>query len=149
MQPHELDRIESQLGVPLPAAYRATMVAYPFPPDHQAAELWMPDSSAVLLELNRDITGREADGQPWPKQLVFIGGDGGEEDFVLDTRVAAGPVFAYEKESGHLRALAPDFAAWLATIAEWQAEIERDATAMREAYARKRWWQFWIRPYPP
>jgi hypothetical protein len=68
---------------------------------------------------------------------------------VLDVRAAAAPVLAYERESGHLRALAPNFAAWLTTLRDWQAEVDQDAEAMREAYRRKRWWQFWIRRYPP
>jgi len=149
MQAHDLDRIETQLGVSLPAVYRATMLAYPFPPQHQAAELWMPDDAAVVLDMNRPTPERLSDGQPWPRHLVFIGGDGGEEDFVLDTRAADAPVFAYEAESGHLRALAPDFSAWLTMLRDWEAELDRDAAAMREAYLRKRWWQFWIRRYPP
>jgi hypothetical protein len=78
---------------------------------------------------------------------VFIGGDGCEEEFVLDVRGAA-PVFAYEIESGRLRGVAPDFAAWLTTLRDWQAEVDRDAEAMRGAHLRKRWWQFWIGPPP-
>ena len=88
-------------------------------------------------------------GKPWPPHLVFIGTDGGEEDFVLDVRTAAAPVLAYERESGDVRTLAPDFAAWLAMLRDWQAEMDHDAAEMRAAYARKRWWQFWIRRYPP
>lgn len=148
MQPPGLDRIEKLLGVSLPVAYRETMLAYPFSPDHQAAELWMPNNATVVLEMNRSIPERRLDGDRWPRHLLFIGGDGGEEEFVLDVRGPAAPVFAYELETGRLRALAPDFAAWLTTLRDWQAEIDRDAEAMREAYRHKRWWQFWIRRYP-
>ena len=148
MQPLDLDRIESLLGVSLPSIYRDTMLAYPFPADHQAAELWMPDDAAVVLDMNRPVPERRLGADPWPRHLVFIGGDGGEEEFVLDVRGAAAPVFTYEIESGCLRALAPDFAAWLTTLRDWQAEVDRDAEAMREAYLRKRWWQFWIRRPP-
>ena len=145
----DLDRIESLLGVSLPAAYRETMLAYPFSPDHQAAELWMPNDAATVLDMNRPVPERQLAGGPWPAHLVFIGEDGGEEEFVLDVLAAAAPVLAYERESGHLRALAPNFAAWLTMLRDWQAEVDQDAEAMREAYRRKRWWQFWIRRYPP
>ena len=149
MQRSDLDRIENLLGVSLPAAYREAMIVYPFSPDHQAAELWMPNSAAIILNLNRPVPERRLAGEPWPRHLVFIGGDGGEEEFVLDVGAAGAPVFAYELESGRLRALAPDFAAWLTALRDWQAEVDQDAKDMREAYLRKRWWQFWIRPYPP
>lgn len=149
MERSDLDRIENVLGVLLPGAYRETMLAYPFSPDHQAAELWMPNDAAIILDMNRPVPERQLAGKPWPQHLVFIGGDGGEEEFVLDVGATAAPVFAYELESGHLRALAPDFAAWLATLRDWQTEVDQNATAMREAYRHKRWWQFWIRPYPP
>ena len=144
MTQHDVDRIQRVLGVSLPDAYCATMLAYPFPPEHQAAELWMPDDVDIVLELNRAIRQLPLANQPWPTHLVIIGDDGGEEAFVLDTRTASGPVLVYERESSHLRSLAPDCQTWLATLRDWQAEVDRDAAAMREAYARKRWWQLWI-----
>jgi hypothetical protein len=149
MHPHEFDRMEQTLGVPLPAPYRAVMLDYPFPPSHQAAELWMPDSATIVLDMNRPIAERRLAGKAWPSHLVFIGSDGGEEDFVLDARTASAPVLAYERESGDVRPLAPDFATWLAMLRDWESEVERDAEAMRAASERKRWWQFWIPRYPP
>ena len=148
MHAHDVHRIEHALGLSLPAAYVATMLDYPFPPAHQAAQLWMPDDASVVLEMNRQNPARRLAGGPWPSHLVFIGSDGGEEDFVLDVRAAASPVLAYERESGDVRALAPDFPAWLTTLRGWQEEIDQDVAAMRAAYERKRWWQFWI-PRPP
>ena len=149
MHVDDFDRIEQALGLSLPAAYRATMLKYPFPPTHEAAQLWMPRDPAIVLEMNQPIPERRLVGTPWPSHLVFIGSDGGEEDFVLDVRAAAAPILAYERESGNVRALAPDFAAWIAMLREWQAEIDRDVAAMREASERRRWWQFWIPRYPP
>ena len=149
MHATDLQRIEQALGLALPAAYRAAMLAYPFPPTHEAAELWMPDDAALVIEMNRPGAERRLAGTPWPSHLVVIGSDGGEEDFVVDVREAAAPVLAHERESGEVRALAPDFAAWLAMLREWQEEIDRDDAAMRSASRRRRWWQFWIPRYPP
>jgi|SRR5829696_6566225 len=109
----------------------------------------MPDDAAIVTRMNASIPERRLAGKPWPSCLLFIGSDGGEEEFVLDVRTAAVPVLAYERESGDLRALASDFTAWLALLRDWQAEIDRDAAAMRTAYERKRWWQYWIPRYPP
>jgi hypothetical protein len=82
MHAHDLHRIEQALGLSLPAAYRAAMLDYPFPPTHEAAQLWMPDDAATVQEMNRPIPDRRLAGKPWPSYLVFIGSDGGEEDFV-------------------------------------------------------------------
>jgi hypothetical protein len=133
----------------LPAAYRAGMLDYPFPPAHEAAHLWMPDDASLVIEMNRRVHERRLAGEPWPPHLVLIGSDGGEEDFVLDTRARAAPVLAYERESGDVRPLAPDFAAWLQMLRDWQAELDQDAREMRAASERKRWWQFWIPRYRP
>ena len=51
MHADDLNRIEQALGLSLPAAYRATMLEYPFPPTHEAAQLWMPHDPAIVLEM--------------------------------------------------------------------------------------------------
>ena len=65
MQRSDLDRIENLLGVSLPVAYREAMLAYPFAPDHQAAELWMPNDAAIILDMNRPIPERRSAAEPW------------------------------------------------------------------------------------
>jgi hypothetical protein len=42
MDAQALDRIEQALALSLPAAYRATMLDYPYPASHEAAQFWMP-----------------------------------------------------------------------------------------------------------
>jgi hypothetical protein len=58
-------------------------------------------------------------------------------------------VSIYELETGRLKPLVPDFIAFV----QWQrselAKIEADERALADAYRNKKWWQFWIRPYPP
>jgi hypothetical protein len=51
----DLDRIEATLGVALPRRYRVTMLAYPFAPDHEAAQGRMPDDLEFVLEQNQII----------------------------------------------------------------------------------------------
>ena len=140
MNAADLDRIEETLGVSLPARYRDTMLAYPFLPDHEAAQGCMPDDANVVLKANAD---RQSN---WPHDLVCIGDDGSEEQFLLDCRSDLGAVIVYELETGKLRPLAPHFDAWLAQLHAWQREVADDQAYLRRRYEQRRWWQFWIGP---
>ena len=149
MTAEDLDRIERSLGIALPAAYRTTMITYPFPADSLAAELWMPDDAQRVLALNESYRHSPRGPTDWPRHLFLLGDDGGEEAFVLETSAAPYPVRIYELETGRLKPLVADLHAFV----QWQwdqlAEIEADERAMADAYRNKKWWQFWIRPYPP
>jgi hypothetical protein len=149
MTAQDLDRIELSLGIALPAEYRTVMMAYPFPSDSSAAELWMPDDAERVLVLNEGYRRGPGRSTDWPRHLFLLGDDGGEEAFVLDTSAVPYPVAAYQLETGRLRPLVGDFQAFM----QWQwdelAKIEADEQVMAETYRNKKWWQFWIRPYPP
>jgi hypothetical protein len=140
----ELGTIEHALSVKLPAAYRDAMMAYPFPADSSAAELWVLNHVGQLLELNAEH--RHASEGRWDPQLLVIGTDGGEETFVLDTVRAPYPVLIYEMETGSLKPCAPDFTSFIQMQREELDRIEADERALAEAYRTKRWWQFWLRP---
>ena len=140
----ELDLLESSLGLSLPEPYRRVLLEYPLPRDPDATELWLSDSPAELRELNDGW--RKAGRSP---QLVVIGGDGGEECYVLNTRTPPYAVLAYSYETDELEPYAASFPEFVERQRHEYHSIERDRQRMAEAYANKRWWQFWIRPYPP
>jgi len=137
-----LDLLEQRLALPLPAPYRATMLAYPFAPDSSAAELWLLDDLPKLLEFNSKRAGS------WPSGFFVIGTDGGELTYLLDTTTPPFAVVAYDVETGKLEAQAPDFEAFARLLQDNLSSIGADERAMAEAYRNKKWWQFWIRPYP-
>jgi hypothetical protein len=136
----DLDRIEDALDVTLPARYRETMLDYPFPPEHEAAQGCMPDDVAYVLKANADRQ------ESWPSELVIIGDDGSEEQFLVDGRSELAPVMVYELETGKLRPLARDFDAWLAQLEAWHREVADDQAYLQRRYKERRWWQFWIGP---
>lgn len=140
MNSADLDRIEETLDVVLPPLYRSTMLDYPFAAEHEAAQGCMPDNAAFVLKAN-------ADRQPnWPRELIVIGDDGSEEQFLLDCRSEFGPVIVFEVETGKLRPLARDFDTWLAQLEAWQREVADDQAYLLRRYKQRRWWQFWIGP---
>jgi hypothetical protein len=116
MTADDLDHIERTLGIVLPAEYRQTMMAYPFPADSSAAELWMPNDVGRVLALNEDYRRGTHGLTSWAQHLFLVGDDGGEEAFVLDTSTPPYPVVVYELETGHLRPQAGDFPAFV----QWQ-----------------------------
>jgi hypothetical protein len=142
MSPAQLDELERYLGVTLPYEYRAALLDYPLPRDPHSTEMWLCDEAAELRELNRNW---RAGGQP--PHLVLIGGDGGEESYILDTSAARSPVLAYSYETGTMAGYAGSFSEFLERQHTEYEAIEEDRRGMAEAYAKKRWWQFWIRPW--
>ena len=140
MTPDAIASLERSLALRLPAPYRETMDSYPFDPDSSAAELWLLDDPQKLLLLNR------ARPNVWPRGFFAVGTDGGELTYLLDTGTPPFPVLAFNLESGKLEPHAPSFPTFVKLLQDELALIEADERATAEAFRRKKWWQFWIRP---
>jgi hypothetical protein len=149
MTPSDFEQLERSLGIRLPDTYRDAMLAYAFPPDSPAAELWLPDHAKTTLETNRQIRAVTLDGRPWPQHLIAIGGDGGEEMYLLDCATSPYAVLVFDIETGGTRPCAASFTEFLDK--QWKAlrDLDEDERRMAEAYRKRKWWQFWIRLYPP
>jgi hypothetical protein len=140
----DLEGLQSALGVRLPQEYVGALLEYPLPRDPHSTDMWLLDDPAELRELN---DGWRKMGRP--AELIVIGGDGGEESYVLDTRTGPYPVLVYALEADELMPYASSFQEFLERQHDEFRNIELDRQRMADAYANKRWWQFWIRPYPP
>jgi hypothetical protein len=145
MRDEDLDRIEATLGVKLPAEYRATMREYPFPPGSPAAELWLPPDADWVIQKSRVWSESGQSHRAWSARYVALGGDGGEERYVLDLGTSPPSVLAADAEEQAVEPLAPDWPSWLAMLEEWHAEVEEDDRHEAGHRSNKRWWQFWIR----
>ena len=138
MTEQDLQALESHLGSPLPAFYRATLSDYPFDPDSCAAEYLLPDNSQFVIELNS--SGLLLDGVEKP---FFIGSDGGEESYFIDASKADSGVYVYDVETGEHRQLVPEWQGFLDHIRSIHAEVAADEEAMRLSKLNKKWWEFW------
>jgi hypothetical protein len=137
----DIARIETDLGVRLPEDYRALMEAYPFPPDSFTAEFVMPNNATHLIEINRERStlSKPKKGRSEPPASYFeIGGDGGEERYLIDLSQAESPVYVYDLETDEVREAALELQSFVAQCAAADEEIRRD----EEFTARRRWWQF-------
>jgi hypothetical protein len=108
---------------------------------------WVLNEVESLVKLNR--AHRAASDRPWPVHLFLVGSDGGDEAYVLDTSADPSPLLVYELETGKLQSYAPDYDEFIRLQAQALDEVEASERALAAAYQNKRWWRFWMRPYPP
>jgi hypothetical protein len=87
----DVDRIETALGVKLPAAYRHLLTHFPirFEQGTSVGPLW--DHADALIKRNQELrAARRSLGtvsDPIPPHYVFIGDDGGGWQHLLDIRI--------------------------------------------------------------
>jgi hypothetical protein len=110
--------------------------------------MWLMDDPEALLAENRRLRSGSL-VRAWVPEHFVIGHDGGEEIYVLDTGTEPYPVLVLSLESGELDTHSGSFDEFIEELADAYQEIEEDERRMNEAYRNKKWWQFWIRPYPP
>ena len=132
----ELDRIESALGVKLPAFYRRFMLDYPrWLPEKQ------PDWSDVergelanepnrVIHFNRYVRGfgpgEFFDDRPWPDHYFVIGSEEEQNWYFLDLEGGSEAVFLFHHEEGEVRREAESLAEFPAALVEWWENVEAD-----------------------
>ena len=150
MHADELATLERSLQVTLPADVRATFVTPPFGPESHVAKVGLLITDAARLhELNTLNRRTVLEGGPWPATAFVIGEDGGETTYVLDLSRQPAVVQEFSLETGRFTDHSSSWAAWLVDLADSERELAADEAFEHERYANKKWWQFWIRPYPP
>jgi hypothetical protein len=122
----ELDRIEHELQIQLPADYRQAMEAYPFARDSFSAEMLM-DNAEVLIRWNSGNKDRPIDNQN--ESLTFrdyfmIGSDGSELKFYLKYTGSPNPIYCYDLESGSFERYAQDIVEYVEHCAKIDAGTE-------------------------
>ncbi len=138
MTDQELQAIEKHIGYSLPEYYRATSSNYPFPLDSFADEFMLLNAPEVIIELNSAEISPPGIGKPF-----FIGSDGGEESYFVDTSKDDSGVFVFGLETGNCHLLVPSWTAFLDHIRAEHAEIAADEEVMRQCKLNKKWWEFW------
>ena len=143
MTSEDLDRVEHQLGVRLPAAYRALIQAYPVGLGASGPDYELIDDAEQLIAINRRLREHGFFGQPWPAHFFSFGGDGSGNEYYLDLRRDPSPVCFADHEGSPYSEQWPSLDEWLAERireeTEWQAEGRRRAARK----ASKPWWRFW------
>ncbi len=124
----DLTRVETALGIQLPAVYRTLMVPFPIPAyaGNTDTELW--DDADSSIELNRELRTGDRQTGLWPEHMFAIGRDGSGCASAIDLRDPMGPVWWADR--CHLDAIgtaqeSPSLAAWAEQhLAELRVDLE-------------------------
>lgn len=121
MTDRELDFVERELGVMLPAAYRRSLAAFPVPAcaGNRDTELW--DDARALVARNRALRAGEGGVAPWQRHQFFIGGGAGWSN-AIDLRKAEAPVWLVEANDWRHADTGIDYD----TFEEWAAAYVAD-----------------------
>jgi hypothetical protein len=128
----DLDRVERQLAIRLPAAYRALIQADPVALGASGPDDQLIDDAERLIALNRRLRDRGLSGQTWPAHFFAFGGDGSGNAYYFDLRRDPSPIGVADHVDSEYREQWPSLDAWLA---------ERIRAAHRAA---RPWWKFWV-----
>ena len=140
----DLDRIEQQLELRLPADYRALVLAYPAGLGASGPDYELLDDADQLIAINRLFREQGFFGMPWPSHFFCFGGDGSGNEYYLDLRREPSPVHFADHEATLYEEQWPSLDVWLAERRREQVEWEEEVRERERRKASKRWWQFWI-----
>ena len=119
MTARDLANIESALGVTLPAAYRAAMLAYPLDPADANSQIALNDDATAVTEFNRSLRN-DFPGE-WQPGYFAVGNSPVGDPYFLDLAAASPAVWSWDHETHAVAQEAPDFGSWL----ESQRSMER------------------------
>lgn len=134
MNESDLDRVETALGQPLPAAFRSVMLNFP-QALIDAATMTDPDGNEfvdnMMITPNADyiiagINARRRDAD-WPDHLVVVGDNGCGDDFSVDISRESCPVYMSgphndamavgPEEDGYFEQVSDDLKLWVDSLA--------------------------------
>ncbi len=131
----DLDRIESALGLALPAFYRRFMLDYPRwlaqkQPRWSDVEKWeLADDPERVIGFNRYVRGFRPgaffDDRTWPNHYFVIGSERNQNWFFLDLAGGSEAVFLYHHEEGEVRHEADSLPGYCEYLLDWWHDVER------------------------
>lgn len=150
MTNQDLAKLETELDLTLPAAYRALMLEHPGFFRHYE----LCDHVDPLLYDNRFLREDGFFGENWPKTFYALGNDGSGNVYFITTEPFDGNVYFADHEGGpgpnELEAAKrhDSLAGFVDSLRNQHDIILADARKMNEQIANRKWWQFWIPTAP-
>ena len=138
MTKQDLDRIEHDLGFPLPSYYRRFMVSYPRellekqPAWHDPITEWdFADNPARIVEFNRFVRECEAgtffDNVVWPDEFFVIGNESDQNYYLVNRLSGEETVYRWSHEDGMLQHVAGSLDEFRDNLCLWFEEWKRQA----------------------
>ena len=141
MKASDLDLIERELGIRLPAVYRDWISSRPSLPGAIAKQVAVVDSPDELLAVNRECR-RSA----FPPHLFAIGfAENGGYAYGLDLSRDPAPVVTMGFDDRKLTEQAPDLHTWATELSEAARRESAEARAKLTGKKDASWWRPWKR----
>lgn len=149
MTPEDFTRIEQELAVSLPEAYREALQRPEFQSEAAGFQEFSGDADEVI-GLNLEVREAGFNGVKWPAQYLVIGEDGAGNNYFTDLNRHRPAVFLADHElTANKRRLITGegyetFADFIAFILK--LESENDAVFAEDespAVQKKPWWKLW------
>ncbi|MDQ2686300.1 MAG: SMI1/KNR4 family protein [Armatimonadota bacterium] len=126
MTDEDLKRIETALGITIPASYRAAI--------HAEDTFGLFDSpDAVIGYTQAPLSEGDYDGANWRPSYVAIGDSGAGDLYFIDAAREPSPVFCLSHEDHMITQEAPSLAAFMADARQWLAQDTERRRAEAEA----------------
>jgi cell wall assembly regulator SMI1 len=107
----DLVSIESALGVTLPVAYRAAMLAYPLNPADANSQIALHDDARAVTAFNRFLRA-QFPGE-WEPGYYAVGNSPAGDPYFLDLAAGSPAVWSWDHETHEVAQEAADFGSWL------------------------------------
>lgn len=150
MTSQDLDRIEKELNLVLPLAYREFMQSGKFGEGFAGTQDLNGEADEVI-EMTKDARANGFFGAKWPQNYLVIGDDGAGDYYFTDVLMETPAVQFAEHELTRKDKLVLREDNQYATFSEFWEDMERcyretDLAIERQQARRKskRWWQFWV-----
>lgn len=119
----DVAKIESELGITLPADYREILLHFPVRFEAGTTDGFLWDDAQALIERNRELRSArniwDVELKPLPEQYFFIGDDKAGWQYLIDTTSEPSMVYTMEYESIERIAPIPDKEKEPQTLSQW------------------------------
>lgn len=108
----DVSHLERELGITVPADYRALVTNYPPELYQHAADFDLMDDVAGVTAINRELRSVGCWGITWPSHYFAIGEDGCGNYHCLDLMLSRSPVIFFDHETRSFIERAPSLQDW-------------------------------------
>lgn len=127
----QLDKIEAELGLKLPADYRAVSREFPFRRIGDEEVYWFYDDPEKVINATRSpMDASDYDMANWKPTYLVIGHGAAGDEHLIDTALAESPVYLLSHED---HSIVEEWANLSAFVEDWNQETEQ---AEREEASR-------------
>ena len=129
MSDDDVRKVEHELGLTVPAAYRTFVTNYPAAlADCGAGDFELMNSADRVIALNRDLRAGGFYGLEWPTHYLAVGENGCGDYYCLDTTASAASVLFFDHERQEFVVAAPSLQEWQPVLLAQYREIDEQAS---------------------